>query len=167
MTHPLSASQRLSERTLKMTSLEQFQIMRNLCLGGAAACLVVLGGLLQVSVKNGWEFNLAVWAAALSLPIWFASSSVFEAYILLGPRSFLHFHLPKMRRMTGLLLFFGGLTLWTAVGCVVAMLNFHAAFGYSAITLAMVVVLSKVDKLLAEWWFSDSGPHQNDTGSYE
>jgi type IV secretory pathway TrbD component len=167
MTHPLSAVERLSERTLQMTSLEQFQIMRNLCLGGAAACLVVLGGLLQVSVKTGWEFNLSVWAAALSLPIWFTSSSIFETYVLIGPRSFPHFHFVKMRWTIIILMCLAGFLLWMAVGCVVAMLNFYAALGYAASTVIMVLVLRKVDKMRAEWWFSDAGPHHGDTGGYE
>jgi len=147
---------RLSDETLHARTLDQVSLLRNVCLGGAAACLVVLTGLLQVSEKSGIAFSGATWLVALSLPLWILSSSTYEGYILLGERSFDHLNMPSTRKL--LVASFGtaGFALWGAVGCLIGVLEEGAVFGYVVVSMVAVIAGIKANKSLATWLFSEA-----------
>jgi type IV secretory pathway TrbD component len=147
---------RLGDEILHARTLDQVSLLRNVCLGGAAACLVILTGLLQVSDKSGVAFSAATWLVALSLPLWILSSSTYEGYILLGERSFGHLNMPATRKLLVALFGTAGFALWGAVGSLIGVLEEGAVIGYIVISVLMVIAGFKANKSLATWLFSEN-----------
>jgi hypothetical protein len=119
-------------------SYERLVLMRNFCLGGAAATLLILIGAYQVGVRDirplmdwfgrfdGWVpdgfpwdtagGNVAVIAGAIALPFWVAATSLWEYYIFLGKEYLADFKVDGIRLYISLIMFIAAVGLLVAVG---------------------------------------------------
>jgi type IV secretory pathway TrbD component len=159
-----SLTARLSNETLNARTVEQVLLLRNICLSGAAATLVILTGLLQVSDKSSFAFISAVWLTSLSLPLWVLAGTTYEGYVLLGERSFQHLNLPLTRKLLIALSGTAGVALWGAVGSLVAVLSVSVFVAYVITSVLIIILGTRANNSLAIWWFSDDGPGSTPNG---
>lgn len=162
MSNQRSITQRLADATLHLDSIEKVQVWRNAALGGAAACLVILTGLLQVTDKSSNAFFSAALFISVSLPCWVATSSTYETYVLLGVETLPHLQSTTMKKLLTVLLGVSGFSLWGSVASTLAILSGYAAGAFVAMSLAALVFASMTNLLLARWWFRPGGPGAND-----
>jgi len=162
MSNQRSITQRLANVTLHLDNMEKVQLWRNASLGGAAACLVILTGLLQVTDKSSTAFFAAALFISISLPCWAATSSTYETYVLLGVKALPHLQSVTMKKLLTALLGVSGFSLWGSVASTLAILSGYAAGAFVVASLTALVFASMTNLLLARWWFGPEGPGAND-----
>jgi len=111
----------LSQLSLRYLSESKFLMLRNLCLGGSATCLLVILTIAQGQLHSG-PIDLSVGTAAVGTPIWFCLAGALESYILIGPRSYTHYR-NKGFLFFGLMFLIAGLASLVSIGSLIFHLN--------------------------------------------
>jgi hypothetical protein len=131
-------------------------LLRNLCLGAAASCLLILIQLAQVGVQP-LELQVTAIAASAAIPLWIGAANLYEAYVFLGRKSF------------GLLKTGGPWTIKAAITLaglaeIVAVggLIWHlSALAFAAFVFALILSAALVFRqmlTLAHWWADTNSP---------
>ncbi len=107
---------RLNRLSSRYPSQSKLQMYRNLCFSAAGVCLVVILVVFQ-SGEDTLPLTISIYSASISIPLWLAYGSLYEFYILIGPRSYSHFRnrfngnwdaVPVLVAGTGLIATVGG-----------------------------------------------------------
>lgn len=124
------------KRLRRYMSIERLMMMRNFGYGSAAACLVILLGLIQVQStdRNNPSFLISAISASVSLPAWLLIGVIYEYYIFLGKESYEHLREESMYNLRGSILCIGGLTILISVYNLISLLSPVASkiFGLSS-----------------------------------
>jgi len=153
---------RLTQRLQRYPSEGRLILGRNLALGAAAACLVILVQILQVGAKDE-ALTLSVVAIAVGIPLWFLIAVLYEYYIYLGARSYPHLRGRFAPHLVGVVGGVAGLALFAAVGGVIWHLVPDALFAFLGASAAALVLYYVFHATLARWWFTNGGPGANES----
>lgn len=153
----LQKSDRLNALIRSSVDGERAHLTRNVAYGGAAVSLALLAGLTQVGASAP-SLRVAVYASAVTLPIWLLLGAMYEYYIYLGEMSYRHLASPFMYRLSASAFAVAGLGLVLTSACIIWYLAPGAAVLFFGMTLACCVVAARFHFDLARWWFSEDGP---------
>lgn len=131
--------------------------MRNLGYGGAAACLVILFGLTQVSMKE-LCIKVSLISVSIALPLWLLLGIIYEYYIFLGKESYPHLRTKLTRRFVLTTASIAGVGIVLGIGGVIYFLMPEAAYIFVGVGFIAVVLGWVFQTLLMRWWFSNDGP---------
>lgn len=152
-----SFTQRLSSASKPST--EVTILNRNLSYGSAAACLVILIGVLQVRAQEREiPLQISVFSASVGMPLWLLIGMLHEIHILLGVRSHDYTNLNATRNFIGFLYLVSGLSVTLSAGGVIWFLLPDAAFVFAAACVACLFIGCIYYELMARWWFGPRGP---------
>lgn len=157
----LSKTDRLTKRMRRYTSVERLLLMRNLCYGGSAACLVILLGLTQTSANN-CSLQVSVIAAAISMPLWLVLGGTYEFYIFLGKPSYAHRRTRFTKNFIGGVGTLAGTSLYISVVAIINFLMPIAMWVFISSTLLSFFLYYLFHALLARWWYSSNGPKEGE-----
>lgn len=157
MTIQPSKSDRLVERMKRYVSHDRLLITRNLSYGAAAACLVILVGLAQISIHTT-ALEISVYSASIALPIWLLIGGVYEYYIFLGKQSYPHMRTKLFTRFVGVNFSVAGLGTLGATGGIVWQELPKAIYAFGASALIALILIMAFQNHMAHWWFRDGGP---------
>ena len=147
----------LAKRMWRYASNEPLVLMRNLGYGGAAACLLILVGLVKVGAKD-LPLQVTVVSSSIGLPLWLVLGVTYESYIFLGKQSYSHLRTPFATNFFFGVALIAGLALFVATGGVIYHLMPNAAWAFGVTSLACLGLVRVFYALLSRWWFSADGP---------
>lgn len=150
-------SDRFRNRFYKYVSTERLMLMRNLCYGGAAACTVILLGLIQGGAKT-MPLQISTLSIAVALPLWLLLGSIYEFYIFLGKESYLHYRKDGTLSFFHAILVVAGLGMAISVGGIIYSLMPAAAYVFGAVALVSIILGDLFKAVLQRWWFGFDGP---------
>jgi hypothetical protein len=152
---------RLVEQTERYLSLEKLQLYRNMYFGAGAACFVLVSQLATTGSLTVW-LKWSLLSAAVSMPIWLGLGSLFEYYIMLGPKSYAHKRTGFANALLSSLMLLGGLSLVASI----SLLLYHslpiAAYSFLATIAAILIASALFHGHLASWYF---GKGSNNDGA--
>jgi hypothetical protein len=144
---------------MRYPSESRFLLMRNLAYGSAAVCLVTLLQIIQIGAKDP-ALEISVYGTAVGMPLWVAVGSCYEYYILLGQKSYLHFHVAA-NYLSGISII-AGISLLTAIGGAIYYIVPDAIYAFATVgVLALVITLAFANHI-AHWWYGALGPEPDD-----
>jgi hypothetical protein len=123
-----SVADRLTEGSLER--------MRTTAIGGASLSLAIILLLLQTNVSST-PLQVALYSAALAIPVWIVCWQYVEAYIFCGQRSFAHFNSLKTSGVAILCSALGMLLLGVSVFSLIWHMSVKASLLFLAASLFM------------------------------
>jgi hypothetical protein len=145
------AFDQLTEQLERYPSLDKLHVQRNLALGGAAACLIILIELFSVGIPSV-SLRVALVACAVAIPAWVGMAGLIEYYIVLGPKSYGHRRTPAAQALIGVPFLTGGIGLITAIGGILYYLAPAAAYVFGIAVLAILLVSLVFHAHLGYWY---------------
>jgi hypothetical protein len=153
----MTVVQQLNAHIQRYPSLDRLMMMRNVCFGSAAACLIVLIGSFQAT-KGSTVFGVSTACNAFAIPLWLIAGMGYENYIFIGKRSYAHFRTKFVQAYFAGIVATAGILTWVGVGTFIDLLSELAAVFYVAASLVAIVLGSIFHRLMATWWCSNVAP---------
>jgi hypothetical protein len=158
MSSKLENLRRVQAAMLESSSTEQLGLSRAIPYGAAATSLAILCAMSQVATR-GSNAQIAIFGAAVALPLWLVAATIYEFYLYLGPRSYPHYRSQAVQGTTKALSFTAGAFLVASVGGLVHVLLPWALVAYIAACVASFWFLHRFNVSLAAWW-SEQTPEE-------
>lgn len=146
----------------RYASHDRLLLLRNLGYGGAAVCLVVLVGLIQIGAKD-IALKVSVYSASVALPFWLLIGAIYEYYIFLGKQSYPHLRTKFVSSLVNFCFLIAGFGMIGATSGIVWFLLPEAAYAFGVSTLIAFSLGVIFQAQLARWWFLDGGPDTKDS----
>ena len=153
----LSPTDLLNRRIMRYTSEARLLLVRNLCFGAAAACLVVVSQIIQVGAKDR-ALEVSVISGCVSMPLWIAAGAIYEYFLNLGKQSYPFLQSKPFRVCCGLLMIPAALGLLIEAGAAFWYLSEIAAWTFAGSTVLASVIVIFFRAALAGWWYGQAGP---------
>ena len=152
---------RLLERINRFPTAEGIALARNLAYGGAAACLVMLTQILQLNATDT-ALDVSVFGAAIALPLWIATGTIYEFFMTLGERSHAFMRRKALQTLVTAIMLPAILALFASVGGMIWHLS-HVAFGiFVLMTCVAIIYVLAFQHVLGIWWYREGGPGANE-----
>ena len=143
-------------------SAERLALYRNLGFGAAAVCLAILLAATQVADKTS-SIHLSMYAAIVGMPAWYVYGGLFDYYMLLGKRSYVHFHSDGTQRLLTSVFTVAATSLFVAVAALCQFLLPHGAAVFVGSSIVAAIVSFKFHMQFAHWWRNaPSSPQDGD-----
>ena len=160
MAKKISSYNRLERESWLRTDKAQLHLSRNLSLGAAAACLILLSQILTIGAKD-LALEVSVIAAAIGMPLWIMLAVVCEVYISLGEDIYPHIRNKWVQRIYIWILLLASFALVISVGGVIWHLTELGVKAYIVTILISVFVGYGIIFMAARWWYGTNGPGNN------
>lgn len=159
----MSNFDKLTRLINRYPSQAKLQMYRNLCFGGAGTATLILLVIFQ-SGRESTALTIAEVGAASAIPLWLGVGGLYEYYILIGPRSYVHYRQKFVELFGPIFFLFGGLGLLAAIGGVLYELQQVALYAFlGGIGLSIIVAVALHHSLANALFENDEGTGENDT----
>ena len=141
-------------------TVEFVTLYRNMGFAAAAICLVVLLGIAQIKTTTTLTIALkiSVFSASVALPLWLLLGIIYEYYIALGERSYVHLQTLFARSFLILVVLVGSAGLIGATCGVIYFLDPAAMWLFVLLVSAVAFCQVWFHTKLADWWYGPDGP---------
>lgn len=152
---------RLSEHLEnRFMSAERLAIRRNMGYGGAAACFLIIMGIMQVGA-NDVALRMSTIAASVGLPFWLINGATYELFIFAGKQSDIFRRSKLAKDYIEVITHIAGVALAFAVCCIVFYLVEDETWFFVVACIVALILFYSFSIFLARWWFSEDGPGAN------